>query len=365
MDRRQHGTLIDETDAAAEAPSPPMVRVYTRDGFSGASSAAQPLAYPPDYISAVGPHVPRRWILPEVSVADSADPAALPTLLADSRRGVRLRLSGRQEKSPLIVRNVEADELHFIQEGEVKFETDAGSLIATKGDFVYLPRSTAYRFYALSPTMCDLVLETVSPLKFVTPYQVGVVNFARDLHRAIPDPVDDDGVTRLLLRAWEGDDTLFMLPGNPLAVERHLGGEVPVWKLNIAKVQKLASLPEGGPPYPFMSTEDGEVLIFNAGDRPTSGYRPPIHINADFDELMLYVDGESAWGQCDRAGTLTWVPKGVPHHGVAPSTPKPHTSWMIETKATLRWTDEATAASALMETGTYGPLVDAGKRDTA
>ena len=346
-------------DRPAEAPAPPappMMRVYTRDGFSGASSAAQLVGYPPDYLSVVGPHAPRRWVLPGLTLPDADDPAAVPMLFADSNRGVRLRLSGRRVKSEVVVRNVEADELHFIQQGEVRFETDSGSLDAKQGDFVFLPRSTAYRFHATTATMCDLILESASPLKFVTPYQVGMINFARDLQRASAVPVADDGVTKLLLRAWDGEDTLFTLPNNPLAMERHFGGVVPVWKLSLDKIQKVISLPEGGPPLPFLSNENGDLLLFNIGDRPTSGYRPPIHVNADFDELMLYVDGESAWGACDEAGTLTWVPKGVVHHGVAPSTPRPHRSWLLETKATFRWTKQAVEFSELMETGTFGPL---------
>lgn len=356
MDPIQSKNVATGAKASNDLPERPSFRVYTREGFSGESFAAVPTSYPPDYLSVIGPHAPRRWILPEMTPSDAVELVAPPMLLANSDCGVRLRLSGRQVKSARITRNVEADELHFIQDGEVKFETDAGSLTAQQGDFVYLPRATAYRFYALSATMCDLILETRSTLKFVTPYQVGVINFARDLQRATPESVIDDGVTELVLRAWDGEDTLFMLPNNPLGMDRAFGGTVPVWKLSLDKIQKLASIPEGGPPYPFMSTANGEVLIFNAGDRPTAGYRPPIHINADFDELLLYVDGEAPWGACDKPGTLTWVPKGVVHHGVAPSTPKPHRSWMIETKATLRWTDTATAASEAMETGTYGPL---------
>ena len=34
---------------------------------------------------------------------------------------------------PFVVRNVDADEIHFIQSGEVKFETDAGSLTGERG----------------------------------------------------------------------------------------------------------------------------------------------------------------------------------------------------------------------------------------
>ena len=354
MTDAQLATKAVDDGAAAPAGGPPLMRVYTREGFAGDFAGAQPNAYPPDYLSVVGPHAPRRWTFSDVPVPDETDATALPMLLAYSNRGVRLRLSGRVTKSDVVVRNVEADELHFVQDGDVRYETDSGTLTATRGDFVFLPRSTAYRFHGRAAPTRVLIVESASPLKFDTPYPVGVINFGRDLQHPVVEPVEDDGPTTVRLRAWTGEDTVFAMPSNPLSLVRHIGGKVPVWKLPIAKIQKVTSLPEGGPPYPFMSTADGGLLVFNLGDRPTSGYRPPIHINADFDEVMIYVEGESNWGGLDRPGTLGWVPKGVVHHGVAPSTPKPHTSWMFECRATLRWTDEATRASDLMETGTYG-----------
>jgi homogentisate 1,2-dioxygenase len=340
--------------AASPPPGPPKMIAYTREGFAGAFSASEPAGYPPDYTSVVGPHAPRRWIISNITPPDESDPSALPMLLADSNKGVRLRLSGRRVRSDVIVRNVEADELHFIQEGDVKFETDAGNLTARRGDFVCLPRSTAYRCHATSGSMRSLIIESQSPFKFSTPYPVGVINFGRDLVRPTPEAVPESGPMKVLLRAWDGEDTLFTVPSNPLSMTRHMGGEVPVWKINIDQIQKLVSLPVGGPPYPFLASKNEEVLLFNLGDRPTSGYRPPIHVNADFDEIMLYIDGESAWGGCTEAGTLSWVPKGVVHHGVPASTPKPHRSWLLETMATFRWTEEAIAAGGLMETGTYG-----------
>ena len=347
-----------EAVAAQDAPkptasAPPSMRTWTRDGFVGDASADLPTAYAPDYISVQGPHAPHRWTLSDIVPADESDPTALPMLMAHSSR-LRLRLSGRRVPGEVVIRNVEADELHFIQDGSVRFETDFGSLAAGPGDFVFLPRSTAYRYYATSGSMRDFIMESTQPLKFDTPYQVGVINFGRDLERASPETIPDSGITKVLLRAWEGDSTLFTLPSNPLAMASHIGGAVPVWKINIDKIQKLVSLPLGGPPYPFMSTDNNDLLIFNIGDRPTGGYRPPIHVNADYDEVMIYVGGESAWGGMDRPGTVGWVPKGVVHHGVSPSTPKPHTSWMFETRGTLRWTEEAVRAGALMETGTYG-----------
>ena len=35
--------------------------------------------------------------------------------------------------------------------------------------------------------------------------------------------------------------------------------------------------------------------------------------------------------------------------------PKTYQAWLLETRATLRWTPRAIAASQLMETGEYGP----------
>ena len=351
------GKAATSQEENSPPPGPPKMMAYTREGFAGAFSASEPAGYPPDFISVEGPHAPRRWIISNIVPADEDHPTALPMLLADSGKGVRLRLSGRRVKSEVIVRNVEADELHFIQDGEVRFETDAGGLDARRGDFVCLPRSTAYRYHATSASMRSLIIESTSPFKFSTPYPVGVINFGRDLVRATPEAIPDSGPMKVLLRAWEGEDTLFTVPSNPLSIARHMGGEVPVWKINIDQIQKLVSLPVGGPPYPFLASKNEELLLFNTGDRPTSGYRPPIHVNADFDEVMLYVDGESAWGGCSEAGTLCWVPKGVVHHGVAPSTPKPHRSWLLETMATFRWTEEVVAVGQLMETGTYGPFV--------
>ena len=72
-------------------------------------------------------------------------------------------------------------------------------------------------------------------------------------------------------------------------------------------------------------------------------------INADFDEVICYVRGPGVRGGCSEPGTLTCVPKGVIHHGPSENVPEGYQAWLMETRATLRWTSEAIAASALME----------------
>jgi len=82
--------------------------------------------------------------------------------------------------------------------------------------------------------------------------------------------------------------------------------------------------------------------------------RPPIHHNADYDEIILYVGGPGAYGACAVPGTLTIVPKGVTHHGPSEDVPEGYAAFLIETRATLRFTDAALPSSKLMETGRYG-----------
>ena len=147
-------------------------------GVAKVSAARCPcLSAPPngtEYISVQGPHAPRRAVLERMVPADQTDTEALPSIVATSKIGVRLLVSGRTRPMPFVVRNVDADEIHFIQSGEVKFETDAGSLMANEGDFVCVPRSVAYRFAPAAGNMRSLIVESPSALQLTPPGPAGM-----------------------------------------------------------------------------------------------------------------------------------------------------------------------------------------------
>ncbi|WP_236720827.1 homogentisate 1,2-dioxygenase [Paraburkholderia phytofirmans] len=261
---------------------------------------------------------------------------------------------------PFVVRNVEADEIHFIQSGNVKFETDVGSLTAEEGDFVCIPKAVAYRYHPTGDAMRSVIVESPSAVKFSPPAPTGMLNLARDLTYAKVAPdIPVGGPTRLVLKSADGENTVFTMPHDPLSLGVQLSESVPVWKLNLTKIQVLTYLPEGGPPSPFLSSGTGDVLMFNLSSR-ISG-RAPIHINADFDEVICYVRGPGAWGGCTEPGTLTCVPKGAIHHGPSENGRETYQAWLLETRATLRWTPKAIAISQLMETGEYSPHSGAGR----
>jgi len=52
---------------------------------------------------------------------------------------------------------------------------------------------------------------------------------------------------------------------------------------------------------------------------------------------------------------LTWVPKGVAHHGPTEDVPEGYYAWMLESRSTLRLAEAALKVAQLMETDLYGP----------
>ena len=350
---------LGKPGASPETEAEPNVHLWSRDGFVGVNAISLQSGYTPEYISVEGPHAPRRLELSQLTTADQSDPNALPTQILGSRQGVRYSLSRRSTAMPFTFKNVEADELHFIQQGGARFETEFGVLEAGSSDFVCIPRGSAYRITPAGDDLIELIIESPGALKFDTPAPFGMIDFGRDVRRpAIAPPGGSpaspaqDGHHVLLLKAEDGV-TRFTKPVDPLEAMVQVGGEAPVWALNLSAIHQLSYGGLGGPPSQFLSSPESVLLVFGLNARAAK-LRPPVHHNSDYDELILYVGGPGAYGACDVPGTLTLVPKGVTHHGPTEDVPEGYTAFLMETRATMRFTDETLASTKLMETGRYG-----------
>jgi homogentisate 1,2-dioxygenase len=254
---------------------------------------------------------------------------------------------------PFVVRNVEADEVHFVQEGEVELTTDYGALAAAPGDFVFIPRGVSYRARPLSPSTLCILLEVPGAMRLDVPMPFGMINVSVDVHRPAPaPPAGPGGETALLLKCFEGV-TRYVVPHDPLAAIALIGGQSPVWKVNLRRVAPVTYEPSGGAPAHFAATKGKEALLYTVSARRTG--RAPIHVNADYDELILFHAGPGAYGRLNEPGLLGWVPKGITHHGAPEDVPEGYWAWMLETRATLRLTSAGAAAARLMETSLYGP----------
>jgi homogentisate 1,2-dioxygenase len=202
-----------------------------------------------------------------------------------------------------------------------------------------------------------VIVETPEQLRLNPPAPFGMVNFARDVHR--PDPARSsrqEGETELLVKAFDGV-TRFTFPSDPLAMVAVIGGQVPVWKLNLASIQPLTYQPHGGPPGSFAESASRDLLLYTLSSR--MGARPPMHHNADYDELIFYVRGPAAYGALTQPGTLAWVPKSLGHWGPTEDVPEGYLAWLIESLGTFRLTPAGLAAAHPMETGQFGYQSDA------
>lgn len=335
--------------------SPPHVDLWSRDGFAGVNAIGLRAGYTPDYLRVEGLHAPRRISLASVETQDSLDASALPTPIMTSRCGITVSVSRRRAPMPHTFRNTEADELHFVQANSARYETEFGTLDVAAGEMVYLPRSLAYRVTPSEDGLITLILESPEPLRFDTPAPFGMINFGTALRYAsIPQP-SPPGPAREHVLILKSDDglTRFVKPVDPLVALAQVGGACPVWALKLADVQPLSYGGLGGPPAQFLSARDGSTLIFTLSAR-ASTLRPPVHHNADFDELILYSEGPGAWGAVTEPGTLCHTPKGVTHHGPSEDVPEGYQALLIETRATLRFTPTAQPHARLMETNQYG-----------
>jgi homogentisate 1,2-dioxygenase len=346
------------TDGGSPSPgvAPPNPHLWSRDGFLGTNAIALRADYTPTYYSVSGPHAPRRIMLADVPAEDMDDPAALPTTIMAARNGLELAVSRRRAAMAFTLRNAEADELHFVQAGRVLFRTDFGDIEAGPLDFVFLPRAISYRVEPLDDELSVMILSSPEPLRFDTPAPFGMINFGMAVRRPAIAGERRELVGRnvLLIKSYDGI-TRFEMVNDPLQAMRQVGGANPIWALNLRDIVPVSYGDHGGPPAQFLSTADTAVMCYTLSARP--GRRPPVHHNADYDELILYAAGPGAWGKVDRPGTLTWVPKAVTHHGPVENVPEGYQAWLIEVRPTMRMTAVAQPHSVLIETSEYGVQV--------
>ena len=169
--------------------------------------------------------------------------------------------------------------------------------------------------------MRSLIVASPSALSLTPPAPAGMINFARDVHFAeIDQNIAPGGTTRLILKSADGENTTSYC--RTILWRSATKYPAPCRSGNSTS-RKSKSWPicrRAVPPSPFLSSQAKDILMFTLSARP--GGRAPIHVNADFDEVVHYVRGPGAWGHCTEPGTLTWVPKGVVHHGPREDVPE-------------------------------------------
>ena len=330
------------------------VNHYSRDGFVGSGAHATRPNYIPTYTRIEGTYAPRRLDFFSADAAPTTDdPRNLPIPLL-SGDGVTFAASRRTEPMSFSVKNVTCDEVHYVVAGSAEIKTDFGYLTCKAGDFIHLPRAVGYRVTSVSEPLETMVIESPGELSIDPDPPRGVLNMAQSV--AVPEvrpakPVVDE--TFEMLFRHKGGATSHFYDFDPLDIDT-VRGRAPVQRFNIHDVIKLDVSEGGMPPSRLINDATNQSLFYYLGSRRST--RPPIHVNADYDELIVYAAGPGPYGAMDEPGALSWVPKGIPHHGAEEDTPEPYQAWLLETRATLEMTEAGAEISKLMETGEYGIL---------
>ncbi len=213
---------------------------------------------------------------------------------------------------------------------------------------VRIPRSVAVRLVDVRELNL-IVLATVSPL-IVAPENDAVLNPAQvDVPRPYDSPGWPAGEYELVIR--HGDRTTsYFYDYDPLPIIQASGAPV-VQRFNLAAVHPLTVQGAVSPPARLIDDPTTETMIFYLGARENG--RPPVHHNADYDEIGVYVAGPGVFGAMTVPGTTVWVPKGVIHQGPEENVPEGYVAWLIETRANLELTEAGRRIAQLAETNRF------------
>ena len=341
----------------------PNVDLYSRNGFQGPTSLMVRSSYSPGYSRVKGTYRPQRlrtWSLPD---HDGDASRELPITVLRSPT-VRVDLWRRETDTPFALRDVHHDQLMFVEKGRARLETDFGVLDLEPMDMVIVSRAVSYRLSKVEALQMIIVV-TPEPLR-IDPDNAAVldpVQYVNTPRQYVPEEVRS-GEQELIVR--HGDETTsYFFDYDPLAVLDTAGAPT-VQRFNLKNVSP--TLVEGklaAPPARLISGQATETLVFYLGARRNE--RPPVHHNADYDEVGVYCCGPGDFGHMVEPGTMVWVPKGVIHQGPEENVPEGYIAWLFETRAHLELTPAGAAIADLIETSLFGmhPSVKAASNGSA
>lgn len=300
--------------------------------------------YTPPFTRAVGEYVPQ--LLDPSLLPGGEDGFPIPLLEGD---GVSVSSSVRSGPTAYALRNVHADELHFVVEGGGRLETDFGVLDLVAGDFVLLPRAVTYRYGAIVAPLHELVFATDSRL--VIDPDFGVLNVDLHVDSPVPDPTIDRGAGEHELRVLHGGQTTsYFYDHDPLPCVAVVGAPV-IQRFNFSNLHVLTIDVGARPPGRIINDESTKSLFYNLSSRRCD--RPPAHHNADYDEIYVYTAGPANYGAISKPGTIAWTPKGIVHHGPEEDIPEGYKAILFETRANIALTPAGRSVAKLAETADF------------
>lgn len=293
-----------------------------RDGFFGRVSHLYRAHRPTDWFRIEGPLRPRAFNLLALHPADEVEARGLPLPVLENS-DVRILISRRRRAMPYAFRNGDADELHFVHQGHGVMETDYGPLPYEPGDYLVLPKGTAYRMRPADEAHFVLIVE--SPGEFEVPDRgmLGRHALFDPATPTIPEPqpsLAEGGAWELMIQRG-GRTTSVWYPFDPLDAVGWKG-DLTAWKINVRDIRPVLSHRYHLPPsaHTFLKSRGFVVCTFlprPIEEDPEALKVPFFHQNVDYDEVLFYHDGDFFSRDHIEAGMMTLHPAGL-HHGPHP-----------------------------------------------
>ena len=297
---------------------------YARNGFFGRYAHLYRSNPPVAWSRIDGPLRPRLYDLGAVAAGDYLA-ARVPVLANADARVLTVTLA---EPMPYLFRNADGDELRFVHAGAGRLETDFGPLAYEPGDYLVIPRGTAYRLAPTSVTRL-LVVETTGELAVPDRGMLGQHALFDPAVIKVPSP--DEASTLTAGQATCAPDewrVVIQRQGALTSVYyRHCPldtvgwkGTLTVWQLNVRDIRPVSSDRYHLPPSAHTTLIAPGVAICTFAPRPLENGDPRAlkvpfyHSNIDFDEVLFYHAGEFFSRDGIRPGMLTFHPQGI-HHG--------------------------------------------------
>ncbi|WP_330925320.1 homogentisate 1,2-dioxygenase [Candidatus Sororendozoicomonas aggregata] len=342
--------------AHCDLPDNTYERELGREGFYGPVSHMHHQHPPTGWVSFEGPLSPHAFDLNQLpSTVDS--PWGAPVILKNAETNIRLWTIAKSMSH--LVRNSDGDELLFLHEGQGDFYCDYGHFPIVEGDYIVIPRGTAWR------------IDTASSLKLLMienrngSYRFPDKGFAG--YNAFYDPAtldhprinstfkqqQDENTWEIHIKRLDAI-TKLTYPFNPLdAVGWH--GTNTVVRLNWRDIRPLISHRYHLPPSVHTTFVGQGFVVCTFCPRPIESDPnalkvPFFHNNDDYDEVIFYHKGNFFSRDHIDVGMVTFHPCGFPHgpHPKAlkksqenPATFTDEVAVMIDTRHPLTVTEAA------------------------
>lgn len=309
------------SQAHVDLPPGTYEREIGRDGFAGPATHMYHRHAPTAWSGWEGPHRPRAYDLNRLP-ADDGCPLEAPLVAGNAH--LRLRCWSVSKPMRHLVRNADGDDLLFVHEGGGSLFCDYGHLPLSAGDYLVMPRGTAWRF-SPSQRSVVLLLEATHD-RYALPdrgllgshalFDPGVLATPSIDDAFLAQQADDDGEWAIRIQARHRISTL-TYPHNPLDAVGWKGTLAPM-RLNWRDIRPLNSHRYHLPPSAHTTFVAERFVVATFCPRPAETDPdalkvPFFHSNDDYDELLFLHAGEFFSRDGLGPGMLTFHPGGFPH----------------------------------------------------